>query len=102
MVRNKEGCSLGLWIPDLDLVCIGWVLTSVELGAETDSEEGAPRVVDSNVWGWLDVDSEGVDGWDTRRDVVGEWIGIGEKIGGTRGAEENNRIDVGRINSPNW
>ena len=83
--RNKVGCSLGLWIPDLDLVCIGWVLTGIELGAETNSEEDAPGVVNSEVWGWIDV--EEVDGWDTRREVVGEWIGIGEKPGGARGTK---------------
>ena len=57
--RNKEGWSLGLWIPDLDLVCIGWVLTRVELATGTDSEDGKLRVVDYDVWGCKGMDSEG-------------------------------------------
>ena len=30
-LRKSEGCSLGLWIPDLDLVCIGWVIDAEEV-----------------------------------------------------------------------
>ena len=38
-VRRSEGLILGRWIPDLDLVCIGWVLGG--LGGEG-----------GNVWKW--------------------------------------------------
>ena len=76
-----------MWILDLDPFFIGWVLTGIKLGVGTDSEEGSLRVVDSEDWGWTEVDSEEVDVWDTWRDAVGEWIEVGEKPGGTRGAE---------------
>ena len=76
-----------MWIPDLDLVCIACVLAGIELGAEMDSKEDALGVVDSEVWGWTKVGLEDVDGWDIEREVVGEWIGIGGKPGGTKGTE---------------
>ena len=66
---------------------MGCVLAGIELGAEGDSEEDVLMVVDSKVWGWTDVDSERVSEWDSRRRIVGEWIGLVEKPGGTRGAE---------------
>ena len=46
-MRKREGCSLGLSISDLDLVCIGWVLTGIELGIDTDSEADEEGLVDS-------------------------------------------------------
>ena len=45
-VRKSEGWSLGLWIPYLDLVCIGWVLTGIELGIDRDSEADEVGLVD--------------------------------------------------------
>ena len=86
-VRNNEGCSLGFWIPNLNLVCMGCVLVGIELGAEGDLEEDLLMVVDSKVWGWTDVHSEGVSEWDSGRGIVGEWMGLLEKPGRTRGVE---------------
>jgi len=48
--RNNEGWSLELWIPDLDLVCLGWVLTGAGLATGIDSEYGRPDVVNYEVW----------------------------------------------------
>ena len=79
--------SLGLWIPDLDLVCMVCALAGIELGTKGDSKEDVLMVVDCKVWGWTDVDSKGVSEWDSRRGIVGEWIGLVEKPGGTRGEE---------------
>ena len=57
-VRKSEGWSLGLWIPDLDLVCIGWVLTRIELSIDTNSEEDEVRLVDSEFCGWMGMGAE--------------------------------------------
>lgn len=69
--RNSEGCRLGLWIPDLDLVCIGWVLVGIDVGAGTDSLWDL--VFDD--WGWIEVDSD--EGW---REIE-------EKPGGIEGTD---------------
>jgi len=47
-------------------------------------EVDALGVVDCEIWGWIDIGSEEVDGWDTKIEFMGEWAGIGEKPGGTR------------------
>ena len=76
-----------MWIPDLDLVCIGWIFIGIQLGTETDSEVDVARVVDSKIWGWTDVGAEEVDDWGTKIVVIGEWAGKGEYPGGTRGTK---------------
>ena len=64
-MRNNEGWSLGLWILDLDQVCIGWVLIiGVRLETKTNSEDDRGEVEDSKVWG-CKVDDSGV--W---------WVGL--------------------------
>ena len=77
--RNNEGCSLGLWISDLDLVCIGWVLTGIEVGAGTDLLWDLAF----DDWGW------------TKVEAYKGWLETEEKPGGIEG-------EKGEWEEDNW
>ena len=57
-------------------------------------EVDALGVVDCEIWGWIDIGSEEVDGWDTKIEFMGEWAGIGEKPGGTRDTKGEDGVTV--------
>ena len=76
-----------MWIPNLNLIYIGWVLTGTEFGIEIYFEKDEARAVGSELTGWTEADTAQVEFWGTESVLLEDWVDKEENPGGTRGTE---------------